>query len=109
MALPDSPSIRAMTVSSVGSNTSSITGDAVVVLATVDVLKVLRLLLVGERGVGPPAVAELVIVLAEPVFESPSLPVVGVGDVSSLPVVGLSVTPSVITLAEVLVSDKYLV
>ena len=109
MALPDSPSIRAMTVSSVGSNTSSVTGDAVVVLATVDVLKVLRLLLVGERGVGPPAVAELVIVLAEPVFESSSLPVVGVGDVSSLPVVGLSVTPSVITLAEVLVSDKYLV
>ena len=105
MELPDCPSIRAMTVSSVGSNTSSVTGDAVVVLATVDVLTLLRLLLVGEREVGPPTV----IVLAEPVFESPSLSVVGVRDVSSLPVVGLSVTPSVITLAEVLVSDKYLV
>jgi len=93
-----------MTVSSVGSNTSTVTGDAVVVLAAVDVL-----LLVGEREVGPPTVAELVIVLAEAVFESPALSVVGLGDVSLLPVVGLPVTPSVITLAEVLVSEEYLV
>ena len=105
MELPDSPSIRAMTVSSVGSNTSSVTGDAVVVLATVDVLTLLRLLLVGEREVGPPTVPELVIVLTEPVFESPSLSVVGVGDVSSSPVVDLSVTPSVITVAVVSVEN----
>ena len=104
MELCDSPSIRAMTVSSVGSNTSTVTGDAVVVLAAVDVL-----LLVGEREVGPPTVAEIVIVFAEAVFESPTLSVVGLGDVSLLPVVGLPVTPSVITLAEVLVSEEYLV
>jgi len=95
-----------MTVSS-GSNTSSVTGDAVVVLTEVDVLPLLRLLLVGELEVGPPTVAGLDIVLAEVVFESPSLSVAGMGDVSLFPVVGLSVPPSVIT--EVLVSDKYLV
>jgi len=93
-----------MTVSSVGSNTSTVTGDAVVVLSAVDVL-----LLVGEREVGPPTVAELVIVFAEAVFESPTLSVVGLGDVSLLPAVGLPVAPSVITLAEVLVSEEYLV
>ena len=96
-----------MTVSSIRSNTSSVIGDAVVVLATVDVLTLLRRLLVGEREVGPTTAAELAIVLIEAVFESPSLSVAGVGDVSSLPAVGLSVTPSVI--AEVLVSDEYLV
>lgn len=54
VAFSDSPSIRAMitSVSSVGSSTSSVTGDALVALATVDVLTVLRLLLVGEREVG---------------------------------------------------------
>lgn len=64
-------------------------------------------MLVGEREVGPPTVPELVIVLAEPVFESPSLSVVGVGDVSSSPVVGLSVTPSpsVITVAVISVEN----
>ena len=92
MELSGAPSIRPMTTSSVGSNTSSVKGDAVVVLAAVDALTLLRSLLAGEREVGPPTVAELV-VLAEAVFESPSLSVVGVGDVSSLPVVGVSVTP----------------
>ena len=38
MELSDAPSIRPMTASSVGSKTSSVNGDAVVVLATVDVL-----------------------------------------------------------------------
>ena len=106
MKLSDSPSIRAMTVSS-GSNTSSVTGDAVVVLVEVDVLPLVRRLLVGELEVGPPTVAGLDIVIAEVVFESPSLSVAGMRDVSLLPVVGLSVPPSVIT--EVPVSDEYLV
>jgi len=61
-------------------------------------------LLVGEGEVELPTVAEPLVV--EAVFESPSLSVVGF---SLLPVVGLLVTAPVITLAEVLVSDEYLV
>ena len=61
-------------------------------------------MLVGEGEVELPTVAGPLVV--EAVFESPSLSVVGF---SLLPVVGLLVTTSVTTLAEVLVSDEFLV
>ena len=88
MELPDSPSIRAMTVSSVGSSTSSVTGDLVVVLETVDVRTLLRLLLVGVVAVGDVS-SRPVSVLGLVIKSTPS-------DVLAIPVVDDRVTFAVV-------------
>ena len=107
--LSESPSIRAMTssVSSVGSSTSSVTGDVAVVFEAVAVPTPLELLLVDGSEVGLATVVELDTVEVAGV-ESSFLSVLGVGEVFSRLVAGVSVTPSVLTLPVVVLSGLVL-
>lgn len=107
--LSESPSIRPMTssVSSVGSSTSSVKGDVVVVPEAVAVISPLEVLPVDGREVGLATVVELNTVEVAGV-EISILSVLGVGEVSSRPVVGFSVTPSVLTLPGVVISGLVL-